>query len=320
MSNRILNICSFVLAIIVLLLLKPFPIFSQNSVGTSLQKKEIKIGEQTTFQFSLLVPSGAKVVFPALADSIAPSLEIVSVSKIDTQKVNDNNQWRLSQSYIITSFDSGYFPIPAFKFTVNGDTTWESSADLLSVKTVPVDTTKAFKPIKEPLDAPWTIAEIYKEIAIAAAILLAVILLVFWLKKRKPKAILPERKIEPQIPAHLIAIDALNELKEQQLWQKGSIKFYHVRLSEIVRVYLQNRFDFHALEKTTDEIAFSLSSLMVSSAEKNSLLESLRISDLVKFAKANPLASDHEFCWNAAWQFVQCTIPETKSKGGESNE
>jgi hypothetical protein len=290
---------------------------AQNNVSSTLKKKEIRIGEQTNFEFTLIVPKDSKVQFPILKDSIAPSLEIVSVGATDTQLVNQNSTWKLSKVYTITAFDSGFFPIPAFRFKVNNDTTWESSADLLTVKTVAVDTTSAFKAIKQPLDAPWTIAEIYIEIAIAAGILLLLILLFYWWKKRKPTAKIIEEIPTPAIPAHLLAINALNELKEQQFWQKGNIKLYHVSLSEIARLYLQNRFGFHALEKTTEEIVFSLSGLNTASNETNALIESLRISDLVKFAKANPMAGDHEFCWTAIMEFVLKTkevYPEIKTK------
>ncbi len=172
----------------------------------------------------------------------------------------------------------------------------------------------AFKAIKQPLDAPWTIAEIYIEIAIAAGILLLLILLFYWWKKRKPAVKIIEEIHTPAIPAHHIAISALNELKEQQFWQKGNIKLYHVSLSEIARLYLQNRFGFHALEKTTEEIVFSLSGLNTASNETNALIESLRTSDLVKFAKATPMAGDHEFCWTAIMEFVL----KTKEVNSES--
>lgn len=295
----------------------PFSL-AQNVVNANLEKKEIRIGEQTTLSFSFSVPAGAKIQFPVIVDSIAPSVAVVSVGKIDTQRVNQNNSWRLSRNYIITAFDSGFFPIPPFRFTVNGDTTWESSATLLSVKTVAVDTAAAFKAIKQPLDAPWTIAEIYLEIAIGAAILLALIAAFWWWKKRKP---LPQKEViitEPTTPAHIIAIRALNNLKEQQLWQKGNIKLFHVLLSEIARQYLQNRFGFNALEKTTDEIVFSLNGLNISKKECADLIESLRISDLVKFAKASPMAGDHEFCWSSIMSFVQLTGEVTS--GNEKKE
>jgi hypothetical protein len=295
---------------------------AQNTVNADLKKKEIKIGEQTSLDFSLIVPAGAKIQFPVIGDSIAPSVEVVSRGKIDTQQVNQNASWKISRSYVLTAFDSGFFPIPPFRFTVNGDSSWESAATLLTVKTVAVDTAAAFKAIKQPLDAPWTIAEIYREISIAAAVLLALKAVIFWWRKRKPA---PQKSFVvkvPVIPAHVIAIKALQDLKEQQLWQKGNVKLYHVLLSEIARQYLFNRFGFHAPEKTTDEIVFSLSGLQISARESSAFIESLRISDLVKFAKANPMAGDHEFCWNSIMEFVQQTkdtdsLDEVKEVGHE---
>jgi len=296
------------------LLISGFAIFlfadlshAQNVVNADLKKKEIRIGEQTSLDFSLIVPAGAKIQFPVIGDSIAPSVEVVSIGKIDTQQVNQNTSWKISRAYIVTAFDSGFFPIPPFRFTVNGNSSWESPATLLTVKTVAVDTTAAFKAIKQPLDAPWTIAEIYREISIASAILLALMAFIYWWRKRKPATQKTFVVTEPVIPAHVIAIKALQDLKEQQLWQKGNIKLYHVLLSEIARQYLFNRFGFHAPEKTTDEIIFSLSGLQIGARESSAFIESLRISDLVKFAKANPMAGDHEFCWSSIMEFVHQT-------------
>lgn len=294
--------------------------YAQKNVSASLGKKEIRIGEQTSLKLSATVPPSSKVMFPSLKDSVAPSIEIVNAGPVDTLLANDGKLMSLSKVYTITAFDSGYFPVPAFRFIIDGDSSHETSADLLTVKTVPVDTAAAFKTIKPPLDAPWTLAEIYLEIAIAAGvILLLMALFIYWKKRKKtaPVLIVPEPQ---KIPAHIIAIEALNQLKEQQLWQKGNIKLYHVCLSEIARTYLQNRFGFHALEKTTDEISFSLSSINSDAPAANALIESLRISDLVKFAKATPMAGDHEFCWTAIFDFVSKTmevIPHNKEVSHE---
>lgn len=282
--------------------------WAQKSVSSSLSKKEIRIGEQTLLTLTATAPAASKIVFPNLKDSVAPSIEIVSAGKPDTQWVDNGKTIALKRAYTLTAFDSGFFPLPPFRFTIDGDTGFETSADLLTVLTVPVDTSAAFKAIKQPLDAPWTLAEIYLELTLAAGILLLAILLFYWWRKRKKITPVEIEKVEPKIPAHVIALEALNELKEQQLWQKGNIKLYHVKLSEIARTYLQNRFTFHALEKTTDEIAFSLSSINAGVSEKQALIEALRISDLVKFAKANPMAGDHEFCWTTIAEFVKKTM------------
>ena len=45
----------------------------------------------------------------------------------------------------------------------------------------------------------------------------------------------------------------LEILKEEQLWQKGEVKIYYTRLTEILRKYLENRFRVYSLELTTDE-------------------------------------------------------------------
>jgi len=70
----------------------------------------------------------------------------------------------LGQTFTITSFDSGSFLCSANKFSIQnaGDTGYTeilTDSILLSVNTVPVDTTKAFKDIKGPMSVPWTLKE-----------------------------------------------------------------------------------------------------------------------------------------------------------------
>ncbi len=54
-------------------------------------------------------------------------------------------------------------------------------------------------------------------------------------------------------PAHVIALRDLERLMSEKLWEKGEIKAYYTRLTEILRQYLENRFSVYSLEMTTDE-------------------------------------------------------------------
>ena len=49
----------------------------------------------------------------------------------------------------------------------------------------------------------------------------------------------------------------LEKLKQAQLWQNGKIKAYYSDLSDILRLYIENRYNSPALEMTTDEILSS---------------------------------------------------------------
>ena len=89
-------------------------------------------------------------------------MEVISKSKINTiipDSSHPNIQQQI-QDITISSFDSGYYAIPPFQFVINGDTANPqlTEAMMLQVNTVPVDTTKAFKDIKAPIQASFTMA------------------------------------------------------------------------------------------------------------------------------------------------------------------
>ena len=61
----------------------------------------------------------------------------------------------------------------------------------------------------------------------------------------------------PKIPAHVTALEKLEKLKEEKLWQQGKLKLYYSELSDITRQYIEQRFYINAMEQVTDEIMYS---------------------------------------------------------------
>jgi len=113
--------------------------------------------------------------------------------------------------------------------------------------------------------------------------------------------------IELKKPAHEIALQKLNVLKQEQLWENGKIKEYQSELTYTIREYLENRYGIQALESTTDEIANELKKHNLDSADEMELKNILQVADLVKFAKATPELSIHERFLNKAFEFVNKT-------------
>lgn len=286
-------------------------IFSQNVIATAkLDSNKILVGDQVKLKVQVTYPVKTAITWPLLKDSLTPKIEIVDKSKIDTVS-KDANKLTLSQSYTITSFDSGGFYVPqiSFKYKSPGDTSYfEALTDslLLNVNTIPVDTSKAFKDIKGPMSVPWTFMEMLPYI-IGVILLAAIIWFVFWyLKKRKKgESILGFSK--PKIPAHEQALLALDALKNKKLWQNNKVKQYYTELTEITRTYVENRFGVQAMEMTTDEITSSLKPFEIESSLVNKLRKMLVLADLVKFAKANPLPDEHDKSLDIAIEFVRIT-------------
>ncbi len=130
----------------------------------------------------------------------------------------------------------------------------------------------------------------------------------FILKKRKEN---PVEVVKPKeiIPAHIVALKQLATLRSEELWQQGEVKKYYIRISDILREYLEERHSIMALEETTDEILLELSRLNVKPEEIQRLKKILQTSDQVKFAKAHPVAADNENIITLAELFIDNTKP-----------
>ncbi len=101
----------------------------------------------------------------------------------------------------------------------------------------------------------------------------------------KKKKALPE----PYKPAHVYALEELEQLNREQLLERGVVKEYYFRLSEIFRRYIERRFNIPAVERTTEELLPDIFNLNAfGSSIKAETREILRHADLVKFATYCP--------------------------------
>jgi hypothetical protein len=128
----------------------------------------------------------------------------------------------------------------------------------------------------------------------------------------------------PKEPAHVIAMRELARLKEEELWQKGEVKEYYSRLSDIIRRYIDDRYGISSPELTTDETVRMLQRAAVTTTDQMTLVKDLLLlSDMVKFAKYLPQSEIHERSFDDAVKFVEMTrepdvIAEEKAEeGGE---
>lgn len=282
-------------------------------VKAHLDSTVISLGDQINCKLQINTPKGYLVFWPQLNDTVISGVEIIKRSKLDTISTEDGKRLEYNQLLTITSFDSGYYALPPFVFTykIPGDTTLysiETEAILLSVHTIAVDTTQPIKPIKGPISAPYTLKEALPYI-IAGVLLAGLIFLFFYIRKRRKlaKPIIPI-PVAPAIPDFEIALRELERLRQEKLWQRGLLKDYHTKLTDIVRQYIFDHFGIAAQEMTSDEIIEKLNRLSISRLAMNKLRDILLLADLVKFAKEQPLPAEHDISMNNAIEFVKTTI------------
>ncbi len=280
------------------------------SPALELDTNTIMVGQQVIAKLRLTHPSDLSIPWLALPDTLN-GIELIAKGKIDTLATADKSKLTREQKFTITAFDSGFFVLTPFVFNYKkkGDTTTfsaETAALLLTVNLVPVDTAKAIHDIKGPLEIGITWQEI-ATYCFLGLLLIALTWLVVRLAKRKKSQPQIEEPAAPKRPAHEIAIEELEKLKEEKLWQQGNYKLYYTKLTDTLRTYISSRWNFDAMEKTTDEIMRSAFSQQLSSDNFSRIKSTLSISDLAKFAKYTPLATENEQSLTDAFIFVNDT-------------
>ncbi len=163
--------------------------------------------------------------------------------------------------------------------------------------------------IKDIIEEPTTLEDFYP-LLIGLLVLIIIGSIIYYLTKRNIEKESEQEieEIEEQIiPAHITALEALDKLREEKLWQQGKIKEYQSQLTHIIRAYLEERYQVPALELTTSEINTKLNKVDFDQSYTQDLTEILTVADLVKFAKATPDDNIHEVFMNKAYDFVNNT-------------
>ena len=316
-NGRPLNPGRSVACVCLFLLLSVFSIqciHAQTIISATLtaDSTHILIGDHLNVKLTIKHPASIKVPMPVVKDSVG-NMEFISASKIDT--VNEPTVQTLSQTYTISAFDSGRFHagpvVIPYKNSAGAIDTLLSNIVTVDVNTLPVDTMRPFKPIKGPLNVPYTWQEFIIYIIIAWLVLFLIIGGIFlyrWYAKKQEVA--SNARPVPKEPAHIWARKELKKLEEEKLWQKDQVKLYYSRLTEILRLYLEYRFNWLALESTTGEIEDAIDNYQMKEKAKESLLQILRTADLVKFAKLLPAPEANIKAMDLANKFIDFTEPK----------
>ncbi len=302
-------------------------IFSQDvKVNATIDTNYILIGDQVKIKLTASFPVNKLLAFPEVFDSLQARLEIVNRSQVDTTYSEDKKLKTLKQTLTVTAFDSGQIVIPPFIFLIKNniqDTTTYYTQTLpliLNVNTIAIDTNLAVKDIKGTLDAPITIKELLPYILGGIGILLLLIAIIVVLNYRKKKKLTKDLPVKPKLPPDRLALTAFENLRNKKLWQNGMSKEYHSELTEILRVYFDQYYGIDAMEMVSDDIIEAFAEKDSNTEHLKLLREILTTADLVKFAKSEPLASEHELSLSNAIRLVNETYKAKNSNVINQNE
>ena len=277
-------------------------------VQTAMDTNAIRLGEQTVLSVIVKAEEGKQIRMPFKEYATNHPIEILDQSSVDTIVENGNIYLRTSLN--ITSFDSGSHRLPLVIMIENG-----TQIDLdtilapnLEVALVEVDTAQVFMPIKRQLSAPIRTSTILNWL-IGSLLLIGIAIGIYMYFFKKGKGGEEPIELVPPRPAYEIALEELDQLNDQKLWQTGKVKPYYIKLTDIIRIYLERQFKLPAMESTTDEIMDGVRKTDIADRAKMNLRELLELSDLVKFAKMKPNMDDHTKSINYARDFVLNTKP-----------
>lgn len=285
------------------------------SVSASTDTSSYMVGDYITYTLEIRHDKYFAVYLPQIKDSIKV-LDFIRALPVEKKNVGENIVEY--HKFIFSKYDSGRVEIPPVRIEYTKHQSGNrhaiySNPVTITVHTLPVNTQEDIKDVKEPLKLPLNWLLVIVIIILIAALLAGGYYLYKRFRKKKDGETLSEPEIK--IPPHEIALQKLHLLEEKKLWQQGFVKEYHSEITEIVRSYFEDRFDFRALEMTSSEILGVLSYLEEGRQVVETANNFFSNADLVKFAKFQPIPSVNEEMMKQAFSIVNNTIPVFTSDG-----
>lgn len=278
------------------------------SVDVEVNKKNVTIGEEIKYRITVSADKNTEIEMPDLKDVLTDFN--IKDSGFKTQKLFSKK--KIHTWYVLDSYNTGKLKIPKVivKYKEKSNKQWEkieAKEQLIEVKSLLANNGVVIplRDIKPPVNLPSS-QRFYLPVLILVFIAGLIYLGLKFLKKKI------ETKIEVKRSADEIAFEQLEELKRKNLIAQGKTKEYYSCVSDIIRHYLENRFELHAPEMTTEEFLFYVRDYAQVIFEHKVLLkEFLLLCDLVKFAKYVPSEQEIDSVYQSARKFIVQTKEES---------
>ena len=261
------------------------------TVTTRLTPDPSRVGDLLTLEVIVAYPRDHAINLPNGLD-FSP-LELVGIEPGPVESTGND----LRQRFTITlqQFEVGEAAVPSFPVT------WIDPQDQVHTYAVAphpftVESLLANESDPQPRGSDPMVSLEYANVrlaeilvAVLGGILLAAALVTaFLLLRRRDKPVW----VPPPVPPHERAFADLDVLARERegLISAGAYSDYYLRLTEIAKRYLGARFEFEALDRTTEEIQDLLGRgrVQVAPLDPKAVLEFLQDCDLVKFARLSP--------------------------------
>ncbi|MCX5693235.1 MAG: BatD family protein [Candidatus Omnitrophica bacterium] len=293
--------------IILLLLCKP--LFAEPvNLKVKVDRDKITIGDRIKYEAVMEYDNGVEIE-PYAAGKNLGEFEIKDY-KIEAPRKIKSGKLVSKAIYTITTFTTGEFTIPGLKIKYKNFDKQEKEilSDEIKIKVESVkpgpNDMDDIRPLKDPAEIKdWFLMGL----SVIFILFAAAIAVFIYFRKKKEKE---EKPALPPRPAEEIAKDALKALKEMKLIEKGLIKEYYIRLSDIIRTYIEDRYSIFAMDRTTWELFQEMKSKRIERLHVDRINDFLEDCDMVKFAKYMPSHKEIEEVYKRAEEIVDITTPK----------
>jgi len=274
-------------------------------------RNEILLGDKLIYSLIVKSRDDIEIDFPQLrGDDLAG----FTVKDFGLRKSNFLGRRVFRQWYLLVTYTSGEHTISAgvIKYRLKKNSEWkiiEVAPVKVRVKSLLAgkrhyDDIRDIKGPKGLVHYGWL-----STIIGVILVFLSVVSLV-WFSRKTQKIV----SSQDSLPAHIIAYEALERLRKKDLIKNGKIKEYYAELSDIVRHYLEDRFNIRAPRMTTEEFLFKMRDENVLSSQQKGLLKDFLLScDLVKFARHTPGEKEADLAFSCAKTLVDQTKKEEET-------
>jgi hypothetical protein len=317
-SQRLINIACLVLAIGVF-----FSAFGHNvwaeseeadksviSVESYVDRATITIGDRILYTLKIVTDPKVALEPPSLGSNLG-AFEVKDYKFYDPQKIKDGKVINKSE-YLITTFTTGEYVIPpiTIRYTDPEGAKKEIRSEPLFILVKSVGASESDKEDIRGLKSPIEIKESYWAYLIILPILALLTTGGFLYYRRRARGLaMPEIPEELRRPAWEVALMELNNLRDSDLLERKQIKRFFTVLSDIIRKYIQRRYEIPTLDRTTEEIRGEIKRAKPEQRIVESVYSLLFFCDFVKFAKYVPSSEETEKSLSHAYDLVNTTRP-----------
>lgn len=204
------------------------------------------------------------------------SFEIIDFSVMDTIIVDSSKY--LKYKLNITSWESGTYKFGNF-----------GASKKIIVSEIETNENE-IKQIKENLKISFSLIDYW--IYISIVLILAIIYIISKKYLKKTERVLEIVEKEVKLEPIELTINKLEILKNEKLWEKDEINLHFTKASNIIRKYLELKFNFSALEIPTADILLKYKEFNQDDFSIKMLNKILLSCELAKFAKNQPDKSE----------------------------